>query len=315
VVIGAVLLAYAVVVGVLGPRLARRARWLDRAPMLAIAGYLAAAWSVIAATALAGLALAVHATVLGGGLSDLVGACVRRLRDTYSTPGGTAVAAGGLVLAIAVLAGTTLAGAIRLRATRRAALLHAQMARLVGRSMPALGAIVVDDSRPAAYCVAGRQPTVVLTTGALTVLDPAQLAGILAHEQAHLASHHHLLMTMARAGRLVLPFIPLLREADTQVARLTELHADDTAAHACDSGPLAAALVILATGGSHETAMAAAASDVAQRVIRLMRPATPLSAAQRLLVRAGVAALALGPVLLALAPALVALSLGPVPAP
>ena len=268
---------------------------------------------MIAAIALAGLALAVHATVLGGGLSDLVGACVRRLRDTYGTAGGTAVATGGLVLAVVVFAGTMLTGAIRLRATRREALLHAQVARLVGRSMPAFGAIVVDDSRPAAYCVAGRQPTVVLTTGALRMLDPAQLAGVLAHEQAHL-THHHLLKTMARAGRLVFPFIPLLREADTQVARLTELHADDTAADACDSGPLATALVILATGGSHESAMAAAANDVAERVIRLMRPAAPLRPAQLLLVRAGVAALALGPVLLALAPALIALSLGPVPA-
>ena len=89
----ALLLAYAACVGVLGPLAARRATWPDRAPMLAIAGYLTAAWSVIAATALAGLALAVHATALGGGLSYLVGACVRRLRDTYATPGGTALAA------------------------------------------------------------------------------------------------------------------------------------------------------------------------------------------------------------------------------
>jgi hypothetical protein len=282
--------------------------------MLAIAGYLAAAWSLIAAVALAGLTLAVHATVLGGGLSDLVGACVRRLRDTYGTPGGGAVAAAGLGLAGAVLAGTVVTGVVRLRATGREALRHARTARLVGRYVPVLGATVVDHSRPAAYCVAGRQPTVVLTTAALRMLSPAQLAAVLAHERAHLASRHQLLMTLARAGRLVLPFVPLLREADAQVARLAELHADDTAARACDGGPLAAALVILATSGSHEPAIAAAATDVARRVTRLLRPAEPLGAAQRLLVRAGVAALALSPVLLALVPALIALALGPVPA-
>ena len=64
----------------------------------------------------------------------------------------------------------------------------------------------MDHPRPMAYCLAGRQPTVVLTTGTLSVLDPGQLAAVLAHERAHLASRHHLLMTVARVGRLVFPF-------------------------------------------------------------------------------------------------------------
>lgn len=312
--IGAALLAYAAGVGMLGPRLARRAKWPDRAPMLAIACYLAAAWSVIAAIALAGLTLAVHGTALGGGLSDLIGACVRRLRGTYATPGGTAAAMLGLGLAGVILVRAVLTGAARLRAARRETLRHAQTARLVGRQMPALGATVVDHPHPMAYCLGGRQPTVVLTTGALRMLDPGQLAAVLAHERAHLASRHHLLMTAAQVGRLVFPIVPLLREADAQVARLAELHADDAAARACDSGPLAAALVILATGGSHAPAMAAAGIDVVRRVTRLLRPAEPLRHRHRLLLRAGVAALALSPVLLALTPALIALALGPVPA-
>jgi Zn-dependent protease with chaperone function len=312
--IAAALLAYAIAVGVLGPRLARRASWPDRAPMLAIACYLAAACSVIAAIALAGLALAIHGTALGGGLSDLTGACVRRLRGTYATPGGTTVATLGLGLAGIVVVRTAATGMARLRAARLHALRHAQAVRLVGRQLPDLGATVVEHPRPAAYCLAGRLPTVVLTTGALRMLDPPQLAAVLAHERAHLASRHHLLMTVARAGRVVFPFIPLLREADTQVARLTELHADDVAARACDSGPLVAALVILATGGSHEPAMAAAGADVARRVSRLLRPAEPLGRRGRLLLRAGVATLAVVPVMLTLAPALIALALGPLPA-
>jgi Peptidase family M48 len=313
VITAAALLAYAACVGGLGPLAARRATWPDRAPMLAIAGYLTAAWSVIAATALAGLALAVHATALGGGLSYLVGACVRRLRDTYATPGGITLAAGGLGLAGLVLMCTLATGAARLRAGRRAALRHAQTARLVGQQVTDLEATVLDDPRPAAYCLPGPQPTVVLTTGTLQLLDDAQLAAVLAHERAHLASRHHLLMTMARTGRMVFPFIPLMREADTQVARLAELHADD-AARAGDSGPLATALVILATGGGTAPSMAAAATDVVRRVTRLLRPASPLGTRHRLLLRAAVLALAISPVLLALIPALVALALGPIPA-
>jgi len=313
VITAACLLAYAACVGGLGPLAARRATWPDRAPLLAIAGYLTAAWSVIAATALAGLALAVHATALGGGLSYLVGACVRRLRDTYATPGGTTLAAGGLGLAGLVLLCTLATGAARLRAGRRAALRHAQTARLVGQQVADLEATVLDDPRPAAYCLPGPQPTVVLTTGTLQLLDDAQLAAVLAHERAHLASRHHLLMTMARTGRVVFPFIPLMREADTQVARLTELHADD-AARAGDSSPLATALVILATSGATAPTMAAAATDVVRRVTRLLRPAPPLGPRHRLLLRAAVLALAVSPVLLALVPALLALALGPIPA-
>jgi Zn-dependent protease with chaperone function len=34
-------------------------------------------------------------------------------------------------------------------------------------------------------------PTVILTTGALQVLDPARLDAVLAHERAHPTNHHH----------------------------------------------------------------------------------------------------------------------------
>lgn len=312
-VIGVALLAYAIGAGAWGPRLIHRLGWPERAPLLAIACYLAAAWSVIAAIVLAGLSFAVRGTALGGGLSDLIGACIRRLRDSYASPGGTTVALLGLGLAGVILVRAVLVGEARFRAMRREALLHAQTARLVGRPATALGATVLDHPEPMAYCLGGRLPTVVLTTGAMRLLDPRQLAAVLAHERAHLASRHHLLMTAARAGRRVFPFIPLLREADAQVALLAELHADDVAARACDAGPLAAALVILATGGSAAPAMSAAGTDVVRRVTRLLRPAQPLRRRHRLLLRAGIVALALSPVLLALLPALIALALGPVP--
>src|ERR1700686_799332 len=163
-----------------------RARWTARAPLLAIVVYLAAGWSVIAAVGLAGLTLAVHATALGGGLSHLVGACVLRLRANYGTPGGAPVAGLGLTLAGAVAARTALTATTYLRVTGRQALRHAQTARLAGRPAPALGAVLVEHSQPAAYCVAGRDPTVILTTGALQALDPGQLDAVLRHRRDHL---------------------------------------------------------------------------------------------------------------------------------
>jgi len=311
--IAAVLAAYAACGGTLGARMLGRARWTARAPLLAIVTYLTAGWSVVAALGLAGLTLAVHATVLGGGLSHLIGACVLRLRATYGTPGGATVAGLGLALAGAVAARTALTAVTHLRAAGRQALRHAQTARLVGRPEPALGAVLVEHSQPAAYCVAGRHPTVVLTTGALQVLDPGQLDAVLAHERAHLAARHHRLLAVARIGRLVLPFLPLMRDADAQVARLVEMHADDAATRTSDPRSLATALVALATAASPAPALAAAATDAVQRIHRLLGPAEPLGRARRQLLRATAASLALTPVLLALTPALVALALGRIP--
>jgi Zn-dependent protease with chaperone function len=312
--IGAILLAYAVIVGTLGSRLLSRAGWTGRAPMLATAAYLTAAWSVVAALGLAGLTLAVHATALGGGLSQLIGACVLRLRATYDTPGGATAAGLGLTMAGALAARTAFTALTHLHGTRRLALQHAQTARFVGRPEPGLGATLVDHSQPAAYCVAGRRPTVILTTGALAALDDDQVAAVLAHERAHLAFRHHLLKDLARIGRQVLPFVPLMRDTETQVARLVELHADDMARRSCEPGPLATALVVLATGASPEPALAAAATDAVHRIHRLLNPAEPpLSRTRRQLLGAAVAAVALTPVVLALVPALVALALGKVP--
>ena len=308
--IAAILVAFATGVGTLGGTLLRLARWTTRAPYLAIATYLAAVWSVIAALGLAGLTLAVHAPALSGGLSRLIGACVLRLRETYGTPGGATVAAIGLTLAGAVVARTALTAATHYGAAWRESRRHALTARLVGRPDAFLGAVVVEHSDPVAYCVAGRDPTVILSTGAVDALDPGQLQAVLAHERAHLAGRHHRLLALARVGRLVLPFLPLMRDVDTQVARLVELHADDAAARTHDPRSLATALVVLATSASPQQVLAAAATDSVQRIHRLLRPAEPLGPLPRQLLRVGAASLALAPVALALAPAVLAVALG-----
>lgn len=313
--VGAALLLYVALVGTFGSRVLGQTRWATRAPLLAIAIYLTAVWSVVAALGLAGLTLAVHASAVGGGLSHLIGACVLRLRATYATPGGATVAGIGLTLAGAVVARTAVTAVSLLRATGQQTRRHAQTARLVGVRQPALGAVLLEHPQPAAYCIAGRDPTVVLTTGTLQALSPDQLAAVLAHERAHLAGHHHHLLAMARIGRQVLPFMPLMRDADVQVARLVELHADDAATRTHDPAPLAAALVVLATAPHPAPALAAAATDTdtVQRIHRLLQPSEPLGRARQQLLRATAAVLGLIPVTLALTPAVVALALGRVP--
>jgi Zn-dependent protease with chaperone function len=315
--VAALLLGYAALMGTLGARVLARARWTARAPLLGILTYLAAGWSVLAAVGLAGLTLAVHATALGGGLSQLIGACVRRLRTLYATPGGATVAEIGLILAGAVVARIVLTATSHLRDAGRQALRHAQTARLAGHLQPDLGAVVVEHPQPTAYCVAGRCPTVIVTSGAMAALDSGQLDAVLAHERAHLAGRHHALKAAARIGCQVLPFLPLLREAEAQVARLAELHADDAAIRAADPRALATALVVLATPAhaAPTPALAAAATDAVQRIHRLLRPAEPVRGLRRHMLRATAATLVLAPVLMALTPAVLALALGPVAAP
>jgi Zn-dependent protease with chaperone function len=80
--------------------------------------------------------------------------------------------------------------------------------------------MLVDHAQPVAYCVAGPHPTVILTTAVLRALDPDQVDAVLAHERAHLASHHHRLLAIARIGRQVLPFIPATTDAVQRIQRL-----------------------------------------------------------------------------------------------
>lgn len=76
--------------------------------------------------------------------------------------------------------------------------------------------MVLDTPQPAVYCVPGRPATIVLTTGALAVLDEPQLLAVLAHEHAHLAGRHHLLVTLGKAARAAFPGVPLFARGPTR---------------------------------------------------------------------------------------------------
>ena len=106
--------------------------------------------------------------------------------------------------------------------------------------------------RPAAYCVPGRPAPIVVTSGALAVLDAPQLTAVLAHERAHLAGRHHRHRTDPRPDR-GFPAVPLFTRGAAEVARLTEMCADDAAARREGRAPLAAALLAIASGAAVPT--------------------------------------------------------------
>lgn len=245
--VGAALLAYAAVLGGLGSVVYRHDGWLTRAPRLGATLLLAAAWSVLTALFLAGLTLALPDTALSGGLSDLLGACILRLRAAYATPGGAAAAGAGLTLSasIALRAGWALLQVARVRRVerRRQRLLVA----LCGRRVAAHEAVILDQPQPAAYCVAGRASTVILTSGTVELLTPSQLSAVLAHERAHLGAKHHRLQACAALAGRTLPELAFMRDLPHQIGRLLEMHADDLAACTQDPETLAEALVAVAT--------------------------------------------------------------------
>jgi len=317
--VGVALLAYAAVLGALGPVAHNHDGWLVRAPRLGASLLLAAAWSVLAALFLAGLTLALADTALSIGLSHLLGACILRLRAAYVTPGGAAAAGAGLTLS-GVIALRVIWALIRVVIARRAERRRQRiLVALCGRQASKRDAVILDQPQPAVYCLPGREKTVILTSGTIELLTRPQLAAVLAHEQAHLGARHHRLLAAAALAGSAVPELPLMRDLPSQVRRLLEMHADDLAASRHDPEILATALVAVATGQSARgsgtvpsAALAAADSDTAARIRRLLLPPATLSPRRRRTARAAVAAFALIPLLVALTPAAVAASQAPV---
>jgi beta-lactamase regulating signal transducer with metallopeptidase domain len=143
---------------------------------------------------------------------------------------------------------------------------------IAGRRLPAIGnAVVLEVALPAAYCVPGRPAAIVLTSGALDLLDPAQLTAVIAHEQAHLAGSHHMLVALARGLAASFPGVPLFARGADEVARLTEMCADDKAGRISGRNVLIGALLAMGGGAAMPAfTLAAAANDVAARVQRLL---------------------------------------------
>lgn len=301
------LLALAAAVVVVSQRVLPGAGWVRRAPRLGVLAWQSASACVVGSVVLAGLVLAVPILPATGDVAGLLGACAFLVRDHYASPGGVAVGVAGLGVALAVLvrAGYVLAG--ETRAVRRARRRQREGLGLAAHRDVVPGAWVVDDDRPAVFCIPGTRPRVVLTSAALHALTPRQRELALAHEHAHLSGRHHLALGTATALRRAFAPLRFFAVAADEIATLVEMHADDRAARAGrrsgDRRELAVALVRLAEGPRPAGTMGAGGAAL-QRVQRLVGADAALPATRRCSATAGSAALVLTPLLIALAPAL-----------
>lgn len=88
----------------------------------------------------------------------------------------------------------------------------------------------LDDAAPVAYCLPrGVGSVTVLSQGLLDELAPDELAAVIAHERAHVEQRHEVLLVAFKAWREALPWFPIAARAETEVAALVEMRADDSA--------------------------------------------------------------------------------------
>lgn len=309
------LLAYAALMVACGFPALARVSWPNQAPRLAIAVWLALAWSAAASVVLGGVALMVPDARVSSDIAWLLAACEAALRARYAHPGGAVPDTAGAALAATVALRLGWSAAVTLCATARAGRRHRRGLRIVGRPDARLGAVVVDYGEPAAYCLPGARHPVVLTSAAVRLLDDTQLTAVLAHERAHQAGRHHLLVALAAVPAAAFPFVPALRTAAREVGRLAELAADDAAAACAPRLALAEALLALGTAPQGTGALGAGGSTAAARVRRLIAAPAPLSRAAIALGAIAVAGLIAFPLVLLASPAVTTLGIGYCPLP
>ncbi|SNQ49901.1 Peptidase M48 Ste24p [Frankia canadensis] len=295
------LTAYALLVAFGLPRPLVGASWTSRAPRLAISMWLAAAASVVATLILAPLLLIVPNHALGDLLVLLVQWC-GWADHQLPVPTWTAPQAAGVAGILGVMArlGHAIA-AVTLTQRRIRHRTHRDI-RLAGRFHPTLDVVVLDHPQPSAFCLPGRDATVVLTAGALRTLPAAELRAVIAHERTHLRGRHHLILTGAAILDRAFGPVSLFEDMHGELRRLVELAADDGATRHCPRHTVAHAVLRLAAPPASALGMGSTA--VHQRVLRLLTAQAPLGgpavAARALLI----AALLLTPLTVITMPAL-----------
>lgn len=300
------LLLYAVAAGTVGAALLRAGRWTQRAPVLAVTAWQVLSGSIFVSLLLAGVVIVIPTGMASASVADFLHACIMAVRAQYATPGGAAVHATGVLLTATLALRTGYLLGSGLRGARRTRREHLHGLQLVARRDPTLDALVVDHPAAAAYCLPGRAATIVLTSSAVASLRDRELAAVIAHERAHLRGRHHLVLAAAAALAAALPFIPGLRWAHTEQARLLEMVADDQAVRQEDRLCVARALISLAGTSVPAASLGAADTAAVARVERLMQPAVRLGTVWRLAATAALAVTALTPVAIAAGPAVVA---------
>src|SRR5262245_29976086 len=235
------------------------ASWPRRSPAIAIALWqaLGLSWGVATVGALAAFgASGLHGRT-GSGLPTVAGSATRAARlmigigsagrrlDVLATLRIVSLIASLLLLALLCwILVAAVAAVLRARHRQRALL------GLLAHDDPKVpGALVVDHPAAAAYCVPGLRSAIVISAGAIDLLDQAELAAVLAHERAHLRARHDLVLLPFTALLRAFRWSAIARDANREVALLVEMMADDRARRRRPARELATALLRVGASG------------------------------------------------------------------
>lgn len=252
-------------IALVAPRTLAGAAWTRRTPVGGIVAWQSLIVTVPLGMLAACVALAMPLAAPSSAIAEAWGVPRDVLATHYATPGGLFVSAAACLAGLTLLGRLVVVGfaeARRLRSTRAA---HRDGLRHVATPTPG-GYSLVRHPSPLVYCVPGRRPVVVVTSGARRLLGPEALDLVLQHERAHLRARHACVLAWAEIAARAVP-LPVLRVARDELSVLVEMQADDAAS---DRRGLARALVSL---GCSAPPASLAAGDIAavDRVRRLVR--------------------------------------------
>lgn len=242
-------------------------KWRVRLGSLALFGTFVSTLSILAA-------LLLPEVLVVSSVRELWTTCTVAFRAIWEGPVGRwpSIVAG---IALAVILGRVVwAIAASIRATRRARVVDG----FRSRSWAHRPVHVLPLDLPEAYSVPGLRGQIVLTRGLLQLLDAEERRAVLLHEEGHLRSRHHLVVTLAKAvDQALSPLFPT-GETVAGLEQAVEEAADDYAASKLGSGLAVATGVSKAALAGLEGHLGAlsigSGPDVPARVHRLLERTT-----------------------------------------
>lgn len=269
------------------PSLLRRVRGFTRAPGFGIAVWVAAAAAGLVTLVALPVVVVIHLPGVGHDVAHLYSSCLHIFTNPADLNGRAGLVLAAAVVGLAPAGWTTWCIGLALAGGRRKRRRHLRLATLVAAQIDG-DTLVIDDERPAIYCIAGRPGHIIVTRGAISRLTNDELAAARAHERAHLHGGHHLLLSLIDGIVRATPGLGLFRTARAEVHRLAELAADDIAARTHPREVLADAL----GAAAHDTADY---RDTVSRATRLRRSPITLSRPAKITVGVAAAVLAAAP--------------------
>jgi Zn-dependent protease with chaperone function len=242
------------------------------------------------------VALAAVLAALGAGVSLVTAQLVGEQSHRSYVLSAIPLSVTGLVLARLLLAGHRVGTELRLLRRR-----HRKLVDLLAEDRD--GVSVLEHETPTAYCLPGLRPRVVVSSGTVGSLTPAQLAAVLTHERAHLRARHDLVLEAFTVLHQAFPAVVTSGQALEEVRLLVEVLADRTARRRHGARALVSAFSTLVDAGATRAPDGAvAASDTGlQARLGLLLDERPHRAQAVLLMAAAAAALVL-PTLLVVTP-------------